>query len=639
MTSSKDQRYDIQGLRGLAVLSVIIYHVNDSKFFLGYLGVDAFFVISGFLITPLVQDIARALPNQKKTIYKLKLFYKKRFFRLVPGLSVTITASLIVYFIMGNIYEHENISKQILATLFMLGNVGAYFFVGDYFNSNPNPFVHTWSLAIEQQIYLILPIILIFIGLINRKIRFTKIILVIFLFSLSLFLTLENAENLLGFFGLDNPRGINFYSPITRVWEFTIGSLIYLYPKVDKGNPLWINRYTNYLILSTGIIILYLIRFENQNFLAIYICLLTAAIIYNKSLNTLPKLLTGPLIWLGDRSYSLYLVHLPIIFLLDNSFYFGGINKQNFYSYLALGLTLLFGWLLHKYIELPMRFKNNEPGKIKVKRKSTYLTYLINFGLAGTMLVGTSNGYWGLEKPINKPISAFNIDYDCDILNDPDDSPCELSKTTSNKTILLIGDSHASQFADAVRQISLKRDWKLIVWTMGDCKIQNTRRVKNSVTENCVSHNHKVLKWISRNKPNLVLASQYIRKEHSLIELKEGLKEIQKLHQNLAVISNTPVFPDHDFMQRGPILKSFNFKTNFKVSEMETENLSISSKLMGWASHNSIEVISVNRIFCDELTCTRWRNGDWLYSDRTHLSVVGANLAIEILEESLNRLL
>ncbi len=159
MFSETKYRRDIQVLRGLAVLAVVLFHAKESYFPLGYLGVDVFFVISGFVVTPLILRIFTDQANVGR-LSNLKLFYKRRFYRLAPALAVTLTISAVIIFLLGPPGDHQRFARQGIATILLVGNVSAYTYSGGYFSPNPNPLVHTWSLSVEEQIYIILPLIL-----------------------------------------------------------------------------------------------------------------------------------------------------------------------------------------------------------------------------------------------------------------------------------------------------------------------------------------------------------------------------------------------------------------------------------------------------------------------------------------------
>ena len=162
----KEYRVDIQSLRGLAVIAVVLFHSSESYFPLGYLGVDVFFVISGFVVTPL---IVRVFLSQGTEIHqplsKLKEFFIGRFYRLAPAMAVTIVVSSVLIFLFAPVSEHSKFAKQGIASLFLLGNFGAFKYSGDYFSPNPNALVHLWSLSVEEQIYLLIPVILFIIAL------------------------------------------------------------------------------------------------------------------------------------------------------------------------------------------------------------------------------------------------------------------------------------------------------------------------------------------------------------------------------------------------------------------------------------------------------------------------------------------
>lgn len=149
MFSETKHRKDIQILRGLAVLAVVLFHSYERTFPLGYLGVDVFFVISGFVVTPLILRIFTRTTFRGK-ISSLKYFYERRFYRLAPALTVTLVLSAIAILLLGPIVDHQKFARQGIATLLLLGNFGAYRYSGDYFSPNPNPLIHTWSLSVEE---------------------------------------------------------------------------------------------------------------------------------------------------------------------------------------------------------------------------------------------------------------------------------------------------------------------------------------------------------------------------------------------------------------------------------------------------------------------------------------------------------
>ena len=174
MIGATKYRQDIQVLRGLAVLAVVVFHANETLFPLGYLGVDIFFVISGFVVTPLILRIFSEYEGGESRSSNIRLFYRRRFYRLAPALAVTLIFSVVSIFLFAPISIHERFARQGIATLLLAGNLGAYRYSGNYFSPDPNPLVHTWSLSVEEQIYVFLP--LLFLLLLYKRKNIKKVV-------------------------------------------------------------------------------------------------------------------------------------------------------------------------------------------------------------------------------------------------------------------------------------------------------------------------------------------------------------------------------------------------------------------------------------------------------------------------------
>ncbi len=230
-------RKDIQVLRGVAVLSVVLFHARESFFSMGYLGVDVFFVISGFVVIPLIIRIFDNTVSLRSILRNLLAFYRRRFYRLAPALGAVLSISAIAIFLVGDLYDHERFAKQGLATLLLLGNIGAFRYSGNYFSPNPNPLVHTWSLSVEEQIYLILPLIIILAaGIKKPKVgKIFSAVYIVLIISLVLFISPQLFNFLYTHVGVHDALAINFYSPFSRIWQFCLGAFIYFFTKKQKG--------------------------------------------------------------------------------------------------------------------------------------------------------------------------------------------------------------------------------------------------------------------------------------------------------------------------------------------------------------------------------------------------------------------
>ena len=307
MLHEMSYRRDIQVLRGLAVIAVVLFHINKKYFSLGYLGVDVFFVISGFVVTPLILRIFNEQPNQKQNIYTLKDFYVGRFYRLAPALASTVIISSFMIILLDPFNNQQSFARQAISALVLIGNFAAYKYSGDYFSSDPNPLVHTWSLSVEEQIYLILPLIL-FIILRKRKKLWRNTIyiyLTVTIVSLASFLNPTFLNHIYSRFGIQLASQFSFYSPLDRVWQFTVGGLVFLVANKFNSKKTKFLKMINLVLLSILITMLLSPFLINQKAASILASILSALIILLNSLEVFPNYLRFIFEWLGNRSYSI----------------------------------------------------------------------------------------------------------------------------------------------------------------------------------------------------------------------------------------------------------------------------------------------------------------------------------------------
>ena len=324
----------IQSLRAISVFLVFFYHLKINFFHNGYLGVDIFFVISGFVITQSIYS-----DYLKKNKIDLIHFFSKRIKRILPNLLFIISTIYIFFLIFGP----PNISKWLdyLSSIFGVSNFYFLFSQKGYFyNIFDNPFAHTWSLGVEEQFYLIYPI---FLYLIFKFFK-NKIDILFYFLSFLIFVSLASS---IYFFFL-NPDFTFYFSPL-RFWEIGFGCLCFLLSKHITKNH-YISNFS--LILLILLILLNLkIFYLLNNILVIFFSGLF--IIYYKKTNILENKI---FVSLGKISYSFYLWHLPIIFFLDIY-----INNKIIIIFLSLFLSLLLSTLSYQYIEKP--FINLKKGK------------------------------------------------------------------------------------------------------------------------------------------------------------------------------------------------------------------------------------------------------------------------------------
>ena len=330
-------RNDINGLRAIAVLSVVLYHAGFDTFKGGWLGVDIFFVISGYLITNII--ISELNQNQ----FYLKNFYLKRIKRIIPAILSTILFSIPLATWLLSPKAMLEFVESVMASIFFFSNL--YFKNLDFYNSAPAelmPLLHTWSLAIEEQFYILFPPLLIFLFKFLKKYTFFFLTFLAFL-SIYLNTLTQDIEK--------------FYLLQFRIWELLIGSLVVFFriipdikhlEKIGFGlmiwpifyfDDLWINDIEPKLICLFG---------------------LSIFIIFNKDSTSISKILNIKLISiLGLSSYSIYLLHQPVFAFykiyenLTKTVSFVDVNgSQNFIALLLIFIVILLSQLQYRFVEI-----------------------------------------------------------------------------------------------------------------------------------------------------------------------------------------------------------------------------------------------------------------------------------------------
>ncbi|MDC1177955.1 acyltransferase family protein [Candidatus Pelagibacter sp.] len=287
----------IEGMRGLAVLFVVLYHLNNN-FFFGYLGVDIFFVISGYVIT---KSLITSFDQNSSNV--LSDFYSKRILRIYPVLLFIIVITLICYALLGNISNYEVVFKTFVYSAFGLSNIYFLRRSNSYFEDEiDNPLIHTWSLGVEEQFYLVFPVILFFFFKFQNKLIQNKFLIffLIFIFILSIFSFFQEHDEL-----------IKFWSPLLRFWELLIGCILCFAEKKDKQKL--------FLIFIIAIITaLNIFSFEIKNlYLSLSIIFSAYTISQNKSSLVNLCFSNKYFRFIGKISYSMYLIHYPLLYFLN----------------------------------------------------------------------------------------------------------------------------------------------------------------------------------------------------------------------------------------------------------------------------------------------------------------------------------
>ncbi len=380
-------RPDIDGLRAISVIAVIIFHTGFSFLSGGFVGVDVFFVISGYLITGLVyKEITSGT-------FSYLTFYKRRIARLLPALIITLLLVLGFGFLFYDNREFDNLGKELFFSALGAANIlfaqGVNYFAQD---DSVRPLIHLWSLGVEEQFYLIWPTLL--ITLTFFKFRYV-LISVIILFFASLFLTIFSVA--------DEPIK-TYFQPQYRAFELFIGAFTALVMSTNVYKEFTLKHYQKeiisyiaiFLILASMFLLDKTSTFPGYNTLyAIVGAALLIAFSHNTSVSRILAL--SPFVFIGLISYPLYLYHQPIISYIH---FFELISNKYLILASVMIVSILLAWLTYKYIEKPVR-KLVHQKNIKTRLQiSSLLVSLIGVAVIG-IFIAKNNGVGDRFKLLN----------------------------------------------------------------------------------------------------------------------------------------------------------------------------------------------------------------------------------------------
>lgn len=547
----------LDGLRALAVILVILFHSGIQIFSGGYIGVDIFFVLSGYLITGII------INKLKNNAFSFSEFYAKRIKRLIPSLTIVKIFSLVIGYYLMSPYQFFTLIDQALYSTILLSN----FYLSknsDYFSLSTfeNPLMHTWSLSLEEQFYLIFPI---FFLILYYKFKNKIVYILLFFLFLSLFLaqffgnfTFEKPfiEDELFFF--NQPGFASYFMLIGRLFEFLFGSVSYvLTVRLKKLNFSHnIMSYFGFVL----IILSFVLYDENSgfpNFLTLTPVIGTILIIiYYEEKNSYLNFLTyKPILFIGKISYGLYLWHQPL-------FAFYRIKFTSEIPVLAICLIILisfiFSYFSYKFFENKIKQSNFDI------KKTIYIYFIVVLLLTTVLFYLKSDNFQKEYKKnyLNK-IPPENLNLVIDVKQNikrfrnislVDD--LRLTKSSSKKKILILGDSMSTNWIDGLNQnknlYNLDFEFNHLILDENCFKFLKNKKYLNKQCKKFVeefqsdlnqNHYDKIfilLQWSEKSKFNLEVLINYLNNYRSKIYLVGNAKfqNIAKVAYNIAINKN-----------------------------------------------------------------------------------------------------
>lgn len=494
----------IQGLRGLAVSLVVLYHAGF-LFNGGFIGVDIFFVISGFVIG---QSLGREIAQSDRVSWSHFFFRRAR--RLIPALSLTLVVTVIAYWVLFGVKSVATLTKSLTSGSLFVSNF--YFFLErGYVDLASDPLRNLWSLSVEEQFYFSLPMLFVVAGFRSpskdqmlRKLLLAGFAVLVISFSANIILVNHSLSLSVPQFLL--PGRFAFFSPFTRAWEFLVGLLVALSGKnsVSKGFYQFAGGLS---VVGLVFAAWWLDSWQPfPGWFALPVVVASAVLMLNSDQKTwFTKLLsTRPFVYLGDISYSLYLLHWPCLVIAKQKF-----GDEDRVVVAAVLLSILSSIAVYQFAENPFRRKSWENRKV-------FALLIAALVLLPILMVRVTANYDG--EIVNSEVIApsrstdeearrarislgSNVCLDVYKTGLPKNtSKCVEGSDDSMPLVFLLGDSHAYSVSEGVIAAAKRNGFRVMTWSRSGCPFLIT----SSVNRLCNGNRDYLLKAIKDEKPAAV---------------------------------------------------------------------------------------------------------------------------------------
>lgn len=670
-------RPDIDGLRAVAVLAVVAFHAFPSLMRGGFIGVDVFFVISGYLISTIIFD------NLDNGAFSFSEFYARRIKRIFPALLIVLIACLAFGWVYLLADEYKQLGKHIAAGAGFISNFTLWNEAGYFDNSaDTKPLLHLWSLAIEEQFYILWPLFLWFAW--KRKFNLLTIAILV-----------TTASFMLNIKGVKQDMVATFYSPQTRFWELLSGSVlawVALYKKHALSNLIpninfWLSRIfysekqdadgeTLLNVLSFIGLFLLLYGFWHINKessfpgkLALVPVLGTVLIITSGSQAWVNrKILSNRVaVWFGLISFPLYLWHWPILSFAR--IVESGAPSRNL-RIAAVALSVVLAWLTYRLVERPLRFGKQSKVKVYVLALLMTIIGLVGFNIFssdGLPFRAFNQKFISYSESINVPKRAkecFEIPY---AYKKNEGWFCNLGDINSPVEYFAYGDSHALSLVPALEEFAIENKLRIQFTGTSGCPsllgIQSIRGDSGIAMYNCKELNERIFNYVKTSGlKSVILANRWTYYTDSLSRPKEFNAIAKDLNSPIDKSSSTKDLlwaientvsrysnigvkvvliednPQQIHEPKNILRKGNGVESNYLKLSVSSDEHKRNQKLVNEALRNSgAKVINLDDILCNETICPLVANSSFLYSDDDHLSVAGSLFVSKALSSRLKK--
>lgn len=623
-------RSDIDGLRALAVISVILFHISPNLLTGGFLGVDIFFVISGYLITGiLIKDVVK-----NKKIDWLG-FYKRRVLRIFPALLSVVTITLIVSYLILTPDDFIHLSASALASLFSMANIFFYMFVDTgYFAADTAelPLLHLWSLGVEEQFYIIWPFIV--FALLTFLVKRRYILSTISLISA---LSLLAAQLL-----LFSDFSLSYYMLPTRAWELMFGGwLAFWVIDRDKINS---NAANKLYISGLFMVVISLLMIGEHDLIpgvGALPAVLGATLMIaggQSANNVLKKVISHKwAVAIGLISYSAYLIHWPILALLKYSFH----EMTLLTGTLVFILIMCLASINYHFIETPFRKSNLSNRKVFSYYFFIPVGSIASFCLIAIFAIKMQLNFiypWDKYKLVTDTQPAYKYSYNCQYsqfnLTEFTESRCVYPEK-SKANVLLIGDSNAAHFVGMLREFSDDQAVPFRNATQSSCPALLTTKklswVDRQFQEACQRYRTELIESIPLYD-NIIVAGDwtdydYLAKDEFRTLFRESVSEMSKQVSRVVLIGKIPTFKNYSVNCEK---RSLKLNLNCNSSRFDTieklQHHDVNGFIKNIATEfDNVDYFDILPVLCTDNICSPFIGNNPVYYDAGHLSMMGSH--------------
>ena len=605
------------------MISVIFYHANFNLFKSGYVGVDIFFVISGFLITKLIYT---EIVNKK---FSLLNFYERRVRRIFPALAIVLGISVIFAYLILTPIDLIDFSKSLIYVPLVISN---FYFLNqsDYFDiSNElRPLIHTWSLSVEEQFYLIFPFFFMFISRKKIKIKF-----MLFVFALIFFLSFTLNMTLSEIYPNES-----FYLLPTRIWEFMAGSIIAI-----KNDSLSFKRhhFINQVISLIGLflIIFSVTALDSIDSLPIPAIILpilgcVLIILYANKTTFVGRILSNKIIVnIGLISYSAYLFHQPIFVFSRNYFYF---DLSKLHYLILILITFVLAYINWKYIETPFRRRSFLNRKLIFQLSLIFILIFVSLGTIGVKGQGFENrfnstyigdtGQTTFHKYIDKKfIDCFPEQIAKSALRWEGFLRCKQSKAGPPE-IILLGDSHAEHLFIGLAESLPKNN--VAFYIRGEDPYLDSPPY-NDIFEELLTNDEAQTIIVSMHYPLRFINNT------SAVKFESTIRSLMMVGKKVYLVGDIPYYSkDASYCNNSRSIQNSSCKLNYH--EYLLQKNFYHSILLKIKNNLGIEYVEIDKLFCSKDFCNQTKGNLILYRDNNHLNIYGSRIVGDYLSTFIN---